>query len=54
VEDVSSLNGYIAEIFTASLFKVPFKEVPAMMNMMVQESPVEYWTYHSINAWTCA
>jgi hypothetical protein len=35
VEDVSSLNGYIAEIFTASLFKVPFKEVPAMMNMMV-------------------
>jgi DNA-binding transcriptional regulator LsrR (DeoR family) len=22
-----------------------------MMNMMVPESPVEYWTYHSINAW---
>jgi hypothetical protein len=29
VEDVSSLNGYIAEIFTASLFKSAFQRSPS-------------------------
>jgi hypothetical protein len=35
VEDVSAINGYIAEVFIASMFKVPFNQVPAMRNMMV-------------------